>query len=119
MAINVDDEINQLPDAGAYPQDDGSVDVVLDEPLVRGDGTEIYKIKLIRAPTAGEINKAGGRAMLLQMYDAAACKVLPAISDPPITERIYDQLSAFDQQNLIMGIVSFFGKSKRGGTMLG
>lgn len=118
MAINLDDEVNQLPDAGAYPQDDGTVDVILDEPMVRGDGSEIYKIKLIRAPNAGEINKAGGRAMLLQMYDSAAMKVLPTITDPPISERIYQQLSPFDQQNLILGVVSFFGKSKRGGTML-
>ena len=119
MAINLDDVTDQLPEAGAYPQDDGTVDVILDEPMVRGDNTEIYKVKLLRAPNAGEINKAGGRAMLLQMYDSAAMKVLPAITDPPITERIYQQLSPFDQQNLIMGVVSFFGKSKRGGMMLG
>ncbi len=119
MAILLDDENTNLQSPGTYPCDDGTVDVILDEPLVRGDNTEIYKIKLVRAPNADEINKAGGRAMLLQMYDSAAMKVLPTITDPPISDRIYRQLSPFDQQNLIMGIVSFFGKSKRGGQIMG
>lgn len=115
--VLLDDE-TELLQPGVYPQDDGTVDVMLDIPLSRGDGAEIYRVKLHRAPTADEINKAGGRAMLLQMYDSAHMSVLPRISEPQINERTYRQLSPFDQQNLIMGVCVFFGKSKRGAVML-
>lgn len=108
-----------LMDPGVYPQDDGTVHVVLDVPLKRGEGAEIYTVKLLRAPTPAETDKAGGRVMVLQMYDSAHKKLLPQLSEPPITERIYDKLSPYDQQNLIMGVSSFFGTSKRRGNVPG
>ena len=116
--ILLEDPENLLQEPGAYPQDDGTVNVVMDIPLRRGDGADIYVVKLVRAPNTDEVNKAGGRVMLLQMYDSAHMSLLPKITEPQITERIYRQLSPFDQQNLIMGVCSFFGRSKRGGVML-
>lgn len=113
-----DTDENDIPDAGIYPQDDGTVNAVLDIPLTRGDGEEIYTVKLLRAPTAGEINKAGGRAMLLQMYDSAHMEVLPNITEPQITKRIYEKMEPQDQQILIMGVVHFLGRLRRRGTMM-
>ncbi len=97
---------------GAYPQDDGTVDVVLKRPLTQGSGDTtktVFFVRLVRAPTPAEADKAGGRAMILQMYDSAHKSLLPKISEPTITPAIYERMTLRDQQSLIMGVCSFFG----------
>lgn len=104
-------------DPGFYPQTDGSVHVILSEPLVFGsedNRREEFLVKLHRAPTPSECDKAGGKAMLLNMYDSAHRSVLKGISEPQITPRIYDQLDAGDVQSLITGTCYFLlPKAKR------
>lgn len=101
---------------GVYPQDDGTQKVVLDMPLKSGD-KEIWVVTLLRAPSAGESDKAGGRAALLNMSDSAHMAVLPAITEPSISANIYRRMllnSPLDTTNLMVAVNSFFLTSRRG-----
>lgn len=98
----------EFPDPGVYPKDDDTIDIILKKPLVRADGLKIFLVKLFRAPNAGELNKAGGRSMLLQMYDSAHISILPSITEPQITAGMFKNMSVSDQQKLITGVCSFF-----------
>jgi hypothetical protein len=117
-SINIDDidSGDEYEAAGIYPQDDGTVKIVLDMPLKSGD-KEIWVVTLLRAPSAGESDKAGGRAALLNMSDSAHMAVLPAITEPSISANIYRRMllnSPMDTTNLMVGINSFFLTSRRG-----
>lgn len=93
---------------GAYPQPDKTCKIVLEDPIKFANGHETYTVSLFRAPTVGEISKAGGRASLFNLDDAAHTKLLPGISDPQITQALYGRMSLFDQQILMNGVISFF-----------
>ena len=117
-AIDPDDAL-EMP--GVYPQDDGTQKVVLDMPLKSGD-KEIWVVTLLRAPSAGESDKAGGRAALLNMSDSAHMAVLPAITEPSISANIYRRMllsSPLDTTNLMVAVYSFFLTSRRGAKRTG
>lgn len=117
-AIDPDDAL-EMP--GVYPQDDGTQKVVLDMPLKSGD-KEIWVVTLLRAPSAGESDKAGGRAALLNMSDSAHMAVLPAITEPSISANIYRRMllsSPLDTTNLMVAVNSFFLTSRRGAKRTG
>lgn len=117
-AIDPDDAL-EMP--GVYPQDDGTQKVVLDMPLKSGE-KEIWVVTLLRAPSAGESDKAGGRAALLNMSDSAHMAVLPAITDPSISANIYRRMllsSPLDTTNLMVAVNSFFLTSRRGAKRTG
>lgn len=122
MAIYVEENNeSQEIEPGYYPQDDGTVNVVMSEPIVFGKGdtaNEVWTVKLHRQPSPAEMKKLNvGKLDLLQMYDWAHQAVLPLISEPQITPRIYEQLDGGNQQLLIMGNCHFFAPKQRKGML--
>lgn len=78
--------------------------------LKRGDGEFITKIT-VRPPTAGQINKVGGRMMLLQMLDSAHAKLLARTTSPQITPQMYNKLPLSESQKLINANLTFLAGS--------
>lgn len=109
-AIDIDADDSKMEEPGVYPQDDGTVKIVLRKPLKRGD-EDIHIITLLKPPTIGDMEKAGGRAQLLNMMDTAHMAVLPSITEPQITSGIYRKMllnSPSDTTSLMVAVNSFF-----------
>ena len=68
---------------------------------------KIDTVKIIRMPTIGEMDKAGGRAALLNMYDSAHVRIMPAVTEPSISPAIYKKMAGLDTTNMMAGVVHF------------
>ena len=82
--------------------------VILDTPLKRSDKSEITEVIILGMPLTKDMNKAGGRARLLQMFDDAHMAVMPTVTQPTITPNMWNQMSGVDTSNLMKGVNSFF-----------
>lgn len=80
--------------------------VVFSKPLKLADDKEI-KETVVSEPNPAAL-KGVSRYDLLTMNDEAHKKVLPRITYPQITAKLYDQLSLKDSQKLINKVIGFF-----------
>lgn len=104
-------EATEESQPGVYPQEDGTVKVVLDVTLKKANGDEIAEITITRAPTVDELAKLktdSARFDLMMLKDDAHMKLMPSITQPQITEGIFKKMSLFDQTNLMSGVASHF-----------
>lgn len=102
------DETETAEEPDAYPQPDGTVKVILSTPLKRSDKSEITEVIILGMPLTKDMNKAGGRARILQMYDDAHMAIMPTVTQPTITPNIWNQMSGLDTNNLMKGVLHFF-----------
>lgn len=92
-------DTNTAPASGRF------TDITLAEPIIRGD-TRITKLTL-RKPRAGELR---GLALqdLIQTDVSALLKVIPRVSNPPLTQDEADQLEPEDLTEIGGAIRGFF-----------
>lgn len=89
--------------------DDSVITVTLSKPIKFGD-QEHYKVQ-VHEPTSAQLDKAGGRALLLLMQDKEFSKLLPRITTPQITPQMFRNMRVSDSQKLINAGLSFFADS--------
>lgn len=107
--ILLEDPENLLQEPGAYPQDDGTVLIVLATPLKRADSIEIKTVSVLRGLTAAEEDRAGGVAGLSMMINSTFAKVVGSVTEPQITGNRFMQMPARDRMSVMQGILHFFG----------
>lgn len=109
-SISLDEADSERPEPGMYPQENGSVKVILDVPLMRGE-TEIYEVIVHGKPPIGAVDSVGGQAALMNMNLQAHGSVMASVTEPPITQKIWQKMyiqSNCDTTHLMAALTSFF-----------
>lgn len=102
---NTHQTLNTEP--GLYPQDDNTYLVILSQPLNIGDENQ-HAVRITRALTAAEEDKAGGMAVLTMMQNKPYAKVIANVTSPMITANMFMQMPSKDRLSLMQGILDFF-----------
>lgn len=92
---------------GAYPQEDGTVLIVLKEPIQRTEGDPVTKVSIFRELTAKEEDDAGGKNILYMMQNSAYSKIINRVTNPMITGNVFMRLSSRDRTSLMQGVLHF------------
>ncbi len=92
---------------GAYPQDDGTVLIVLKQPIQRTEGDPITHVSIFRELTAKEEDDAGGKNILYMMQNAAYAKIINRVTNPMITANVFMRLPSRDRTSLMQGVLHF------------
>lgn len=105
----VNEAVEQPQAPNVYPQDDGTVLVVLNDALKRKDGSEFREVTIIRGLTAAEEDKSGGSTAFGMGLNHAFSKVIGNITEPQITGNRFMNMESNDRTLLKQGITYFFG----------
>lgn len=100
------DEFEEDLTPGYYPQDNGTVMVILhDELKYRKAPTR--KITIERELSAAEQDKAGGLAAMSMMLNQGFAKVVANVTEPQVTGNQFMNMKGKDRMNIMHGIMHF------------
>jgi len=103
---SVADEFEETLTPGFYPQDNGTVLVILhDELKYRKAPTR--KITIERELSAAEQDKAGGLAAMSMMLNQGFAKVVANVTEPQVTGNQFMNMRGKDRMNIMHGMMHF------------